>query len=162
MGSKLRIGQGIDIHPLVKGRALILGGVNIPHDSGLAGHSDADCLLHSLIDALLGAAGKGDIGTRFPPSEEKWRGASSLELLRMVWSELSGQGWQVVNCDITVLAELPKLAPHIPTMKQRIGEVLGLAVECIGIKATTTERLGFVGRKEGMLAQSVVLLEHDR
>ena len=156
---KLRIGQGLDIHPLVSGRLLILGGVQIPFDKGLDGHSDADVILHSVIDALLGAAGKPDIGSYFPNTEDRWKNARSVDLLKVVWEELSKEGWAVVNLDISVLAEAPKLLPHIPKMKSNIAEVLAIGVDAVGIKATTAEKLGFVGRGEGILASCVVLLE---
>lgn len=158
---KLRVGQGIDVHPLVSGRPCILGGVTIPHDKGLEGHSDADALTHAIIDALLGAAGKGDIGTYFPPSDARWKDADSIELLGAIWGQLYTEGWRVENLDCTVLAQAPKLSPHIPEMKERIGAVLGLEPAAIGIKATTTEHLGFVGRAEGIMAQAVALLSQQ-
>ena len=157
----LRIGQGIDVHPLVKGRRCVIGGVEIPSDRGLDGHSDADVLLHAITDALLGAAGHADIGTLFPNTDLKWKGAASTELVRQVWHTLSLDGWHVVNVDCVVLAEVPKLQPHIAAMKACIAELLGVGVTSIGIKATTTERLGFVGREEGIMAQAVVLLSND-
>ena len=155
----LRIGQGIDIHQIVVGRPLVIGGVTIPWDRGLEGHSDADVLIHAVCDAILGATGRGDIGTRFPNTDEQWRGADSRALLRDVWSEVHGEGWRLVNLDASILAEAPKLAPHIPAMKGVFASLLGVSVDRIGIKATTTERLGFPGRGEGMVAQAVVLLE---
>ena len=158
---KLRVGQGIDVHPLVSGRPLILGGVVIPYDKGLDGHSDADALTHAVIDALLGAAGKGDIGSYFPPSEEKWRGADSIKLLEIVWQELSRAGWRVENIDCAVLAQAPKIAPYTAKMKERFAAVLGISPAAIGIKATTTEKLGFIGRGEGIWAQSVALLSAE-
>jgi 2-C-methyl-D-erythritol 2,4-cyclodiphosphate synthase len=158
---KLRVGQGIDVHPLVSGRPCILGGVTIPHDKGLDGHSDADALTHAVIDALLGAAGKGDIGTYFPPSDAKWKDADSIELLRAIWAGLTAEGWRIENLDCTVLAQAPKISPYIPAMKERIGSVLGLEPAAIGIKATTTEHLGFVGRAEGVMAQAVALLSQQ-
>ncbi len=158
---KLRVGQGIDVHPLVSGRPCILGGVTIPHDKGLEGHSDADALTHAVIDALLGAAGKGDIGTYFPPSDAKWKDADSIELLRAIWAGLTAEGWRIENLDCTVLAQAPKISPYIPAMKERIGSVLGLEPAAIGIKATTTEHLGFVGRAEGVMAQAVALLSQQ-
>ena len=154
----LRIGQGIDVHPLVKGRKCVIGGVEIPFDRGLDGHSDADVLFHAITDALLGAAGHADIGTLFPNTDAKWKGADSSDLLRQVWHTLSLDGWRVVNLDCVVLAEVPKLQPHIGAMKARIAELLGVSVAEVGVKATTTERLGFVGREEGIMAQAVVLL----
>lgn len=157
---KLRVGQGVDVHPLVSGRALILGGVSIPYHKGLEGHSDADALTHAVIDALLGAAGKGDIGSYFPPSDLKWKDADSIELLKTIWRELAAEGWRVENLDCTVLAEAPKILPHIGAMKQRLSSALSIESSQIGIKATTTEKLGFIGRGEGILTQSVVLLSN--
>jgi 2-C-methyl-D-erythritol 2,4-cyclodiphosphate synthase len=153
----LRVGQGIDVHQLVTGRPLILGGVTIEHSHGLLGHSDADALLHAVIDALLGAAGKPDIGLLFPNTDSTWKGASSIDLLRRVMVELRDEGWKIINLDCCLLAEAPKMAPHLAAMKKNIGEVLGIAVDRIGIKATTTETLGFVGRKEGITATAVAL-----
>jgi len=157
---KLRVGQGIDVHRLVSGRPCIIGGVTIPHHLGLEGHSDADVLVHAVIDALLGAAGRGDIGTLFPPNDPKWKGADSIGLLKIVWQDLSTEGWIVENVDCAILAEAPKITPHIPAMKQAISGALGIGPDQIGIKATTSERLGFVGRQEGILAQAVALLKH--
>jgi 2-C-methyl-D-erythritol 2,4-cyclodiphosphate synthase len=155
---ELRIGLGNDVHELVEGRPLVLGGVTIPHSHGLAGHSDADALLHAVCDAILGATGRGDIGTRFPNTDPRWKGADSKKLLASVWEDVSREGWGLVNLDTTVLAEAPKLSPHIPAMKRCIGEVLGVSPDRVGIKATTSEGLGFVGRKEGIMASAVVLL----
>ena len=154
----LRIGQGIDIHPFLPGRELILGGVKIAHDRGLAGHSDADALLHALMDALLGAAGKGDIGTYFPNDDPRWKGAASTRLLEQVWGELAGEGWRVGNLDCSLLCEAPKLQPHIPAMKACISEILQIETTQCGIKATTAEKLGFVGRQEGLMTFAVVLI----
>lgn len=159
---EIRIGQGLDVHPFAAGRRLILGGVEIPHSHGLAGHSDADALVHALIDALLGAAGQSDIGTHFPDSDPRWKDISSLKLLELVWQGLQKEGWRVVNMDLTVLAQVPKLAPYIGKMKDKICAPLGLSPLNCAIKATTTERLGFVGREEGLLASAVVLLERER
>jgi 2-C-methyl-D-erythritol 2,4-cyclodiphosphate synthase len=156
--AQLRIGQGFDVHQLVDGRPLILGGVTIPYSKGLAGHSDADALLHAVIDALLGAAGKGDIGHHFPDTDQSWKGADSRELLRLAWQGLAAEGWRIVNIDTNIMAEAPRLKPHIPEMKQRIAEVLGIAGDAIGIKAGTFEKLGFVGRGEGIMASAVALL----
>lgn len=155
---EFRVGQGIDIHKFARGRPLVLGGVTIPFEFGLEGHSDADVLLHSMTDALLGAAGKGDIGTYFPNTDPQWKGADSLKLLSSAYKEVVRDGWQIENVDVTVLAEAPKLVPHIPAMKSKIGEVLGLSADRIGIKATTTETLGFTGRREGIVASCVALL----
>lgn len=155
---ELRIGQGYDVHPLRAGRRLILGGVEIAHERGLDGHSDADALLHAMMDALLGAAGLGDIGTYFPPSEERWRDASSLDLLTQVAHLLREAGWQAVNLDATVIAERPRLAPHVPAMRAAIAARLGLAEDAVGIKATTNEGLGALGREEGIAALAVALV----
>ncbi len=158
MNADIRVGMGYDVHRLEKGRPLVLGGVPIPHDLGLAGHSDADALLHALMDALLGAAGLADIGHHFPPGDERFRDASSLKLLAEVRSLIEAAGWRVVNVDSTVVAERPKLAPHLPRMKQAIGQVLGIPTGAVGIKATTNEGLGFAGRHEGIAAMAVALL----
>jgi 2-C-methyl-D-erythritol 2,4-cyclodiphosphate synthase len=154
----LRIGHGSDVHAFVGGRPLVLGGVTVPHDRGLAGHSDADVVLHAVCDALLGATGRGDIGTRFPNTAPEWKNAPSRGLLAHVWHDVAAEGWGLVNLDITILAEEPKLNPHIPAMKRVMAEELGVSVEEVGIKATTTEGLGFVGRREGIMASAVVLL----
>lgn len=154
-----RIGQGFDVHAFCEGRKLILGGVKIPHALGLAGHSDADVLVHAVCDALLGAAGLGDIGHHFPDTDPAYKGADSMNLLASVMASLSELGWRVVNVDATVIAQQPKLASYIPAMRARLAEGVGAAVECTNIKATTTERLGFTGRGEGIAAQAVVLLE---
>lgn len=154
----LRVGQGIDVHPLVFGRKLILGGVEIPFERGLDGHSDADALLHAIIDALLGAAGKGDIGTLFPNTDRTWKDASSIKLLETVWSTLKAEGFVVLNLDCVVTAEAPRLLPYISKMKELLASALAISMDRIGIKATTTERLGFVGRGEGIAAAAVALL----
>lgn len=153
-----RVGLGYDVHRIVLGRPLVLGGVQIPAPFGLDGHSDADVLLHALMDALLGAAGLGDIGEHFPPGEECWRGISSLALLEMVSGLVRERGWEVVNVDCTVVAERPRLLPHVAEMKSAIGARLALDSGAIGIKATTNEGLGFVGREEGLAAMAVALL----
>lgn len=155
----IRIGQGFDVHRFAIGRKLILGGVEIPHDRGLDGHSDADVLLHAVTDAVLGAIGEGDIGRWFPDTDPQWKGADSLELLRTVWRHVRSQGWALANCDSIVLAERPKIAPHIAAIKERLCSVFEVEPACVGVKATTTERLGFVGREEGIAAMAVVLLE---
>lgn len=154
-----RIGQGYDVHPLVEGRPLILGGETIPFERGLQGHSDADVVLHSLGDALLGAAGQGDIGTHFPPEDQRWKDADSVELLRVILDKVRQAGFTVVNCDITVIAEAPKMGPFREPIRQRIGQVLEISVDNVGFKATTHERLGTLGRGEGIAALAVVLLE---
>lgn len=156
---KLRIGQGYDIHRLVAGRKLLLGGEEIPFALGLDGHSDADVLLHALGDALLGAASLGDLGRHFPPADERWRGASSVDLLQRIVGLVHEQGFRVVNCDLTLVAEAPKLAPYRERIIERIARVLGLEENAVGLKATTNEGLGAIGRGEGMAAFAVVLLE---
>ena len=153
-----RVGFGYDAHRLVPGRRLVLGGVEIPHDLGLEGHSDADVLLHALCDALLGAAGLGDLGDHFPPGDPRWRDADSADLLRQVMRLVEAAGYGPINCDLTLLAEAPRIAPHRQRMRERIGELTGLDVGCIGVKATTNEGLGAVGRREGMAAMAVALL----
>ena len=155
----IRVGQGCDIHALVIGRRLIIGGVDIPHALGLFGHSDADVLVHAIIDALLGAAGLGDIGQHFPDSDEHYRDADSRVLLRATHGKLALAGWRIVNVDSTINAERPKMAPHIPQMVARIAADLELAESCINVKAKTAEGLGFVGRAEGISASAVVLIE---
>ena len=155
----IRIGQGSDIHALVPGRKLIIGGVEIPHERGLLGHSDADVLLHALVDALLGAAAMGDIGRLFPDTDERFRDVDSRALLREVRERLTAAGWRIVNVDTTINAQRPKMAPHIPLMVARIAEDLGIAPDCVNVKAKTAERLGFVGREEGISADAVALIE---
>ena len=156
----LRIGNGYDIHRLVPGRPLILGGCLLEHPDGLGldGHSDADVLTHALMDALLGALSLGDIGRYFPPDDERWRGADSLVLLDQVMALVREQGWELVNLDTIVVAERPKLRPHIDRMRSRLAERLGVAADLVGLKATTNERLGPTGREEGIAAYAVVLL----
>jgi 2-C-methyl-D-erythritol 2,4-cyclodiphosphate synthase len=155
----IRIGQGSDIHALSSGRRLILGGVEIPHELGLLGHSDADALLHAIIDALLGAAAMGDIGRLFPDTDERYRGADSRVLLRTVRDRLAAAGWRVVNVDATIHAERPKMAPHIPRMAATIADDLGISADQVNVKAKTAEKLGFVGRGEGISAEAVALIE---
>ena len=156
--TKIRIGHGFDVHQLVPGRALIIGGVTIDHDRGLLGHSDADVLLHAISDALLGAAGMGDIGKHFPDSDVRYKGIDSRELLRMVASKLAAQGFSIGNVDATIIAQAPRMAPHIATMIANIAADLGVDGSQINVKATTTERLGFAGRGEGIAAEAVCLL----
>ncbi|MBH8561939.1 2-C-methyl-D-erythritol 2,4-cyclodiphosphate synthase [Nostoc sp. CENA67] len=156
--TKLRIGNGYDIHRLVSDRPLILGGVQIPHELGLLGHSDADVLTHAIMDAMLGALSLGDIGHYFPPSDPQWAGADSLVLLTKVHQLIQDQGWQVGNIDSVVVAERPKLKPHIHKMRDKLATVLALQPNQIGIKATTNEKLGPEGREEGICAYAVVLL----
>ena len=153
-----RVGQGYDCHALVEGRDLILGGVRIPHDRGLMGHSDADALLHAVIDALLGAAGLGDIGSHFPDSDARYHGIDSRKLLRETLDLVSASGFAVGNIDATIIAQRPKMAPYIDQMKRHIADDLGLDASQIGIKAKTNERLGFTGREEGIAVQAVALL----
>lgn len=153
-----RIGQGFDVHALVGGRRLVIGGVEIPHDKGLEGHSDADVLLHAICDALIGAAALGDIGAHFPDSDERYRNIDSRELLRQVARLVAGRGWRVVNVDATVIAQAPRLSPHIPRMRENIAEALGIPRDDVNLKAKTTEKLGFVGRGEGIAAEAVALI----
>ncbi|MGQ4649395.1 2-C-methyl-D-erythritol 2,4-cyclodiphosphate synthase [Lyngbya aestuarii] len=154
----IRIGNGYDIHKLVTGRRLILGGVEIPHELGLLGHSDADVLTHAIMDAMLGALSLGDIGHYFPPSDPKWAGADSLVLLNQVNQLVQTNGWKIGNIDSVIVAERPKLKPHIKTMRDRLASTLELAPDQIGVKATTNEKLGPVGREEGIAAYAVALL----
>jgi len=155
----LRIGHGYDVHRLVEGRKLILGGVDIPWEKGLLGHSDADVLLHALMDAMLGAAAIGDIGQLFPDSDPAYSGISSMRLLSVVASRMEEAGWRLVNADCTILAQKPKMMPHIPAMRQNIARVLGMEVSDISVKATTEEGLGFTGSGEGIAVHAVVLIE---
>ncbi len=153
-----RIGQGYDVHRLVGGRRLVLGGVDIPYERGLLGHSDADVLLHALMDALLGAAAMGDIGHLFPDSDPAYAGADSRVLLREVVRRLGAAGYTVGNVDVTLIAQRPKIATYIPAMRQNIAQDLGIELDCVNVKATTEEGLGFTGAGEGMAAQAVALL----
>ncbi len=155
----MRTGIGYDIHPFEQGRPLVLGGVTIPHEAGLAGHSDADVLAHALIDALLGAAALGDIGGHFPPDDPSYRGANSLDLLRRTVELVAKAGYRPVNVDATVIAEAPKLSPHIDAMRAALAGALGLDVGAVSVKATSSERLGPVGRGEGIAALAVALLD---
>ena len=154
----MRIGNGYDVHRLVEGRKLIIGGVDIPHSLGLDGHSDADVLVHALCDALLGVIGAGDIGAYFPDTDAKWKGISSLLLLKEVVNMCRVKGFQLANADSVIVAEKPKLTPHLPEMKKNIASTLGVEIDQINIKATTTEKLGFAGREEGIAAYAVVLM----
>jgi 2-C-methyl-D-erythritol 2,4-cyclodiphosphate synthase len=155
----MRVGHGYDVHQLVKERKLILGGVDIPYEKGLLGHSDADVLLHAVSDAILGAIGEGDIGRHFPDSDPSYKGISSITLLRRVMDLAAGKGYRVGNVDATIVAQRPKLAPHIPEMRTNIAEALDCAADRVNVKATTTEELGFAGRGEGIAAHAVVLME---
>ena len=154
----IRIGNGYDVHRLVEGRKLIIGGVDIPHFMGLDGHSDADVLVHALCDALLGVIGAGDIGAYFPDTDAKWKGISSLLLLKKVVNMCRVKGFELANADSVIVAEKPKLTPHLPEMKKNIASILGVEIDQINIKATTTEKLGFAGREEGIAAYAVVLM----
>ena len=155
----MRIGHGYDVHRLVEGRKLILGGAEVPYEKGLLGHSDADVLTHALMDALLGAAGLGDIGQHFPDSDDRFLGADSLELLRQVCGMLSERGYRIGNVDVTVIAQRPKLAGFIPAMRENLAAVMGLRPEDVNVKATTEEKLGFTGEGLGIAAHAVALIE---
>lgn len=156
---RMRIGYGFDVHAIAEGRALVLGGVHIPSPFGLEGHSDADVVLHAVMDALLGALALGDIGHHFPNTDDRYKDADSMELLRHVWRLVSERQYTLGNLDVMVLAEAPKIAPHIPQMRTGIAAVLQCQTDQVSLKATTMETLGFVGRKEGIAAQAVVLLQ---
>lgn len=155
----IRVGFGFDVHRLVEGRELWLGGVNIPHTVGALGHSDADVLLHALCDALLGAAALGDIGQHFPDTDAKWKGADSKRLLEAVVKLLGEKGWSVGNVDCTLILERPKIMPHVPAMRATIAPLLGIGEDAVSIKATTNETMGFVGREEGVAAHAVALIQ---
>lgn len=154
----IRIGQSIDIHQLVEGRKLILGGVEIPHEKGLKGHSDADVLLHAIAESIIGALGQGDIGKHFPDTDPQYKGISSMILLEKVYELMDANGYKIGNVDSIILAEAPKMAPHIASMRQNIANALHCDVSQINVKATRGEKMGFVGRKEGILSQAVCLL----
>ncbi len=158
-GLRIRVGTGYDVHRLVEGRPLILGGVRIPHSHGLEGHSDADVLFHAIADALLGAAALGDLGGHFPPGDPRFAGADSGDLLRQVAALAAEAGWAPVNVDATIIAQAPRLAPHVAAMRGNVGACLHLPLEAVSVKATTTEHLGFAGRGEGIAAQAAVLLQ---
>lgn len=155
----MRIGHGYDVHALVAGRDLIIGGVKIPHSKGLQGHSDADVLIHAICDACLGAAGLGDIGKHFPDSDAQYKNIDSRKLLRKVKETIAERGWKVANIDSTIIAQAPRLAPYLSQMIAHIASDLSIPSDCINIKATTTEKLGFTGREEGIVAHAVVLLQ---
>ncbi|HEU0028580.1 MAG TPA: 2-C-methyl-D-erythritol 2,4-cyclodiphosphate synthase [Ktedonobacterales bacterium] len=162
MTSETRVGLGYDVHafaPLDSGRRLTLGGVVVPHDRGLAGHSDADALLHALVDALLGAAALGDIGAHFPSSDERWRGAASGAFVTYTIGLLAREGWRVVNVDATVVAERPRLSPHTQAMRAGVAHLLGIELERVSVKSKTTDGLGFAGREEGIACYAVALIE---
>ncbi|MGH8751882.1 MAG: 2-C-methyl-D-erythritol 2,4-cyclodiphosphate synthase [Burkholderiales bacterium] len=155
----MRVGQGYDIHALVAGRKLIIGGVEIPYEKGLAGHSDADVLLHAVCDALIGAAALGDIGTHFPDTDPRYKGIDSRKLLREVGKLLSANGWRIINIDATLIAEAPKMAPHIPAMVRNIAADLALDIKDVNVKAKTNEKMGYVGRGEGIVAEAVACIK---
>jgi len=157
--AELRIGLGVDAHALAEGVPLVLGGVAIDHPRGLAGHSDGDVVAHALTDALLGAAGLGDLGTFFPSDDERWRGADSLHLLAEAWERVREEGFALVNADCVLIGEQPRIATHREAMRDRLAAALGVARERVNVRATTTDRLGFAGRGEGLAAQAVALLE---
>lgn len=157
----MRIGHGYDVHKLVEGRKLIVGGVDIPYEFGLLGHSDADVLLHAISDAILGAAALGDIGGMFPDTDEKWKGADSLVLLEAVVKRVNDEGYVIENIDSTLIAQQPKMKPYILSMRENIANVCGIDVSQVSVKATTEEQLGFTGRKEGISAHAVVLLNNE-
>ena len=159
MSGKMRVGQGFDVHALVAGRKLIIGGVDIPYEKGLEGHSDADVLLHAITDALLGAAGLGDIGRHFPDTDARYKGADSRVLLCEAMNKVRDAGWRVSNIDATIIAQAPRMAPHVATMAANIAADLKIEASSINVKAKTTEHLGFTGRGEGIAAEAVALLE---
>lgn len=154
-----RIGQGFDVHQFADNRPLIIGGIEIPHEKGLIGHSDADVLLHTVADACLGAIGEGDIGRHFPDTDPAFKDADSAKLLEHVWAIVKEKGYELVNIDCTIMAQRPKMAPHIPSIRERIAQLLEADVTQVNVKATTTEKLGFVGREEGIATQCVLLLQ---
>jgi 2-C-methyl-D-erythritol 2,4-cyclodiphosphate synthase len=159
MANNIRVGTGFDVHPLTPGRRLVLGGVDVPFDKGLDGWSDADVLTHAIIDALLGAAGLGDIGSHFPPGEPEYKDISSLVLLKRVRDKLTENGWLIGNLDATIVAEQPKLRDFIDQMRQQLSQTLGIDISRVSVKASTSAQLGFVGRREGIAACAVVLIE---
>jgi 2-C-methyl-D-erythritol 2,4-cyclodiphosphate synthase len=158
---RLRVGQGFDFHPLRSGRALRLGGVTVPHDAGLEGHSDADVAAHALANAILGALGEGDLGRHFPDSDARYKGADSIRLLSEVWKLARGRGWRLGNADLTIFAQRPRLAPYVAEMRERLAGALGTEPALLNVKASSPEGLGALGRGEGMAAAAVVLLEAD-
>jgi len=159
--SEIRIGTGFDVHAFGEGDHVMLGGVRVPHDRGVLAHSDGDVALHALCDAMLGALALGDIGTHFPPSDPRWKGADSRAFVRHCTALLRERGWRVGNCDITIVCERPKVGPHTQAMRERIAADLGVAPDAVSVKATTTEALGFAGRGEGIAAQAACLLVRD-
>ncbi|UXZ05861.1 2-C-methyl-D-erythritol 2,4-cyclodiphosphate synthase [Moraxella nasicaprae] len=155
----LKIGQGLDVHSFTTGDFITLGGIKIPHTHGIKAHSDGDVLLHALMDAMLGALALGDIGMHFPDTDDKWRGADSKEMLKVVNDLIKSKGYHLINADMTVICEAPKLSPHNQSMRECIATILGVGVDCVSIKATTNEKMGYLGRGEGIFASSVVLLQ---
>ncbi len=153
-----RVGQGFDVHEFAEGRPLIIGGIEVPSDKGLLGHSDADVLLHTVTDAALGAIGEGDIGHHFPDTDPEWEGADSAKLLSFIWDKVEAKGYTLGNVDCTIMAQAPKMAPYIEQMRNRIAELLHAEPSQVNVKATTTEKLGFVGRKEGIAVMATILL----
>jgi 2-C-methyl-D-erythritol 2,4-cyclodiphosphate synthase len=158
----MRIGNAFDVHPLVVGRALVLGGISIPFELGLEGHSDGDALTHAVIDSLLGAAGLGDIGVWFPPTDPKWKGANSIEMLRVIMEQLKERNWKVGNVDSVIICERPKLSPYFAQIRQNLAKVLEVTETQVSVKATTSEGLGFVGREEAIAVHAVALIEKAR
>ena len=158
---EFRVGQGFDFHPLEAGRRLILGGVEIPHTEGLRGHSDADVAAHALANAILGALGEGDLGRQFPDSDPEYKDADSLKLLAVVWNRALGLNWRLGNADLTIFAQRPKLAPHLPAMRERIAETMEVEAARLNVKASNPEGLGALGRGEGMAAAAIIMLERD-
>jgi 2-C-methyl-D-erythritol 2,4-cyclodiphosphate synthase len=158
---RYRVGQGFDFHPLVGGRRLVLGGVDIKHDKGLSGHSDADVAVHALANAILGAIGEGDLGRHFPDSDPNYAGADSLRLLAEVWRLAASRGWRLVNADLTIVAQAPKLKPHLDEMRARLAKALGTERALLNVKASSPESLGALGRGDGMAAAAIVMLEGD-
>ncbi|MFZ1889131.1 MAG: 2-C-methyl-D-erythritol 2,4-cyclodiphosphate synthase [Candidatus Binataceae bacterium] len=158
---RYRVGQGFDFHPLVAGRKLVLGGVEIAHDKGLSGHSDADVAAHALANAILGAIGEGDLGRHFPDSDPRYKGADSIRILGEVWALAKARGWRMGNADLTIFAQAPKLAPHLDTMRQRIADAISIERDRINVKATNPEGIGALGRGDGMAAAAIVMLEAD-
>jgi 2-C-methyl-D-erythritol 2,4-cyclodiphosphate synthase len=157
-GQRMRVGSGIDVHAFGPGEFVMLGGVRVAHECGVIAHSDGDVLLHALVDALLGAAGLGDIGQHFPDSDPQWRGADSVRFVSATMAQLRHGGWQVINADLTLLAQVPRIGPHREAIRHRIAQLLDVAPACVNLKATTTEQLGFIGRAEGLAAMATVLI----
>lgn len=161
MATRYRVGNGFDFHPLEAGRRLVLGGVEIKHDKGLRGHSDADVAAHALANAILGAIGAGDLGRHFPDSDPRYKDADSIALLEAVWKLASGQGWRLGNADLTIFAEAPKLKPYLDAMRERLAAAIGADQSCVNVKASSPEGIGALGRGDGMAAAAIVMLEVD-